>query len=136
MRAAFACAALLIATPAAAQPVPQLPPEIIDPRMVDQLGNVFEALTRAVLNMPVGELEAAIENRPVTREDRGKTVRSVADISDRDLREGVERGKVATRAGTQAVVRSLPVITEALNRVGEDIERAVANLPSPAYPRQ
>jgi hypothetical protein len=138
MRIALTCVALFLATPAAAQPAPapQLPPEITDGRMIDQLGNVTEAMARAVMNMPVGELEAAIENRPVTREDRSKTVRSVSGMSDREISESVERGTAATKAGTQAMVRALPVITEALNRVGDELARAMANLPSPNYPRQ
>jgi hypothetical protein len=40
------------------------------------------------------------------------------------------------RAGGQAVVRTLPVIREALNKAGEEIERATANIPQPGYPRQ
>lgn len=138
MRAALACAALFLATPAAAQqaPAPQLPPEITDGRAVDQIGNVTEALARAIMNMPVGELEAAVENRPVTRADRNKTVRDVAGVSDRELHQEIQRGKVATVAGAQALNRSLPVIVDVLNRVGDDIARAMANLPSPTYPRQ
>lgn len=138
MRIVLTCAAFVVATPAAAQPAPapQLPPEITDGRMIDQLGSVTEAVARAVMNLPVGELEAAIENRPVTREDRNRTVRSVTGMSDREISESVERGTAATKAGTQAMVRALPVITEALNRIGDDLARAVANLPSPTYPRQ
>ena len=134
--------ALLAATPAAAQqsaaphPAPVLPPEITDGRMVDQLGDVVSSLSKALLNLPVGEVQATIENRPVTSADRAKTVRSESGISEGDLDRQIADSKGAVQAGSQAMVRALPVVTEALNRVGDEIARAVANLPSPAYPRR
>ncbi|MFC7536519.1 hypothetical protein ACFQPG_03965 [Sphingomonas sp. GCM10030256] len=134
----------LLAAPAAAQPraaePPRrdivLPPEIADGRMVDQMGDMVGALTRAFMNLPVGEVEAAIENRPVTRADRMKTVRSESGMSERELQGEIERSKVAMKQGGQAMVRALPVITDALNRAGDEIARAIANMPSPNYPRR
>ena len=139
MRTTLALAPLLLlATPAAAQsaPPPQLPPEIADGRAIDQLGTVMGAIARAFLDLPVGEIEAAIENRPVSREDRGKTVRSVSGMSERELQRDIRQGMDVAKAGTQAMVRSLPVITRALNEAGEQIGRAIANMPSSAYPKQ
>ena len=123
-----------VASPAPA--APQLPPELTDPRTLDALGNVAGVLARALLTLPVGEVEAALENRPVTAEDRRKTVASETGMSPRELDREVERGKVAVAQGGQAMVRTLPVITRALNQAGEQIGRAIANLPSPTYPRQ
>lgn len=130
--------AMMIAVPAAAQPRPEtaLPPELTDPRVMDQLGDVMGAVTRAFMNLPVGEVEAAIENRPVTPTDRAKTVRSESGLSDRELDQQIEQGKVVVKQGGQAMVRTLPVITEALNRVGDEIARAIANMPSQVYPRR
>ena len=136
--------AMLAASPALAQqprgpePGPEtvLPPEISDPAMVDRLGDVMGAVAKAFMNLPVGEVEAAIENRPVTSADRRKTLRSESGMSDRELDQSIERSKVAMKQGGQAMVRALPVITEALNRAGDEIERAIANMPSPAYPRR
>jgi hypothetical protein len=34
------------------------------------------------------------------------------------------------------MARTLPVIREALNKAGEEIERATANVPQPGYPRR
>lgn len=138
MRTTLALAPLLlVATPAAAQSAPPpLPPEITDGRAIDRLGTVVGAIARAFLDLPVGELEAAIENRPVTRDDRGKTVRSVSGMSERELQQDIRQGTEVAKAGTQAVVRSLPAITRALDEAGEQIGRAIANMPSPAYPRQ
>jgi hypothetical protein len=134
-----------VATPAAAQVAPrpyeaprqsELPPEITDGRMVDQIGSMVGALTKAFLDLPVGELEAAVENRPVTRADRGRTVRSVTGTDEREITSSIEQGKGTVVAGGRAVARSLPVIREALNKAGEEIERATANIPQPGYPRR
>jgi hypothetical protein len=143
MRKLFLVALLASAAPAQAQyrqaepnrPV-ELPPEITDGRMIDQLGSMVGALTKAFLDLPVGELEAAVENRPVTREDRRRTVRSVTGTDERELGGQIEESKDAVKAGGQAVARALPVIRESLNRAGEEIERATANLPQPGYPRR
>lgn len=135
----IAALAATAATPALAQtapPPPQLPPEITDGRMLDQLGDVAGVLAKALLDLPVGEVEAAIENRPVTRQDRSKTVATEMGADARDIDKDVERGKVAMKQGGQAMVRALPVITRELNRVGEELGRAMANMPSPAYPRR
>lgn len=132
-----------LATPAlAAEPARPAPPsasvpaDIVDGRMLDDVGSMLGALSRAFLNLPVGELEAAIENRPVTRADRSRTVRSVTGMSEKELEADIEQGKGAVKAGGQAIARSLPVIVEALNRAGEEIGRATANLPQPGYPRR
>lgn len=146
MRLPFAIAAFAAtaASPALAQQpapppplaAPQLPPELTDPRTLDQLGNVAGVLARALLNLPVGEVEAALENRPVTPADRRKTVATETGMNPRELDGEVERGKVAVKQGGQAMARTLPVITRALTQAGEQIGRAIANLPSPTYPRQ
>jgi hypothetical protein len=88
------------------------------------------------MNLPVGEVEAAIENRPVTAKDRQKTVATEMGTDARGIDSQVERGKVAMKQGGQAMVRALPVITRELNRVGEQLDRALANMPSPTYPKR
>ena len=58
----------------AAPPAPrrQIPPELSDPAMADKLGRMLGALTRALMDMPVGEVEAAIEGRAPTAADRAR----------------------------------------------------------------
>lgn len=119
-----------------AEPIPPLPPELTDGRMFDQLGDVMGVLAKTMLNLPVGEIEAAMENRPVTRADRRKTVASESGMDERELRRSIDQSKGAMRAGGQALVRSLPAINRALSQAGAEIEKALANLPSPAYPRR
>ena len=66
MRASFLAVSLVvIASPAMAQtaaPPPetvQLPPELTDMRWADRLSDTMVAMSKAFLNLPVGEVEAA-----------------------------------------------------------------------------
>ena len=129
--------AILFAAPAAAQPAaPALPPEVASGQIVDQLQPMLRALSRAFLNLPVGELEAAAQNRPVTPQDRGKTVGHAIGLSERELDEKVAAGTDTLKAGTQAMARSWPVISRSLSEAGRELEKAIANAPSPAYPKR
>ena len=78
---------LLVASPAVARPPADkpdpivIPPALTDPATADKLGAMAQGLSKAVLDLPVGEVEAAVEGRPVTPADRKLTVR---DIGRRD----------------------------------------------------
>ena len=141
MRAAFLFVPILIAaSPAAAAPrdVPQIPPELSDPRMADQLGRVAGVLTRSLMNLPVGEMEAAIEGRPVTPADRARTVGdSVGDpyLEQRVAAEAAQTGRTM-QAASRALMGSLPAIMAALENARDELERAVDNMPNPNYPRR
>ena len=132
----------LAATPAFAQSarVPDLPRELTDPAMADQMGRVAGALTRALLNVPVGEIEAAIEGRPATSADRRRTVRDIAGRNDPNLDRRIERqaarSGVAIQAGARAMAAALPAILDSVDRAVGEIDRATANLPQPGYPRR
>jgi hypothetical protein len=132
--------ALLLAAPAAAQtapaPTPQLPPEIASGQIVDQLQPVLRSLSHAFLNLPIGEVEAAVENRPVTARDRNKTVKDATGMNERELDREIAASTGTLKAGTQAMARSWPVISRALSQVGEEMEKAIANAPSPVYPKR
>ena len=140
MRLMFLAFSALVATPAlAAQPAaPVLPPVLTDPAMADQLGRVAGAVTRSLMNLPVGEVEAAIEGRPATRADRSRTVRD--SIGDPYVEQRIESQAAASgrtiQAASQALANSLPAILQAIDGATADIERAVANLPDPTYPRR
>jgi hypothetical protein len=130
----------LAATPAFAAPkeVLAVPPELSDPAMADKLGKMMGALTKALMDMPVGELEAAAQGREPTAADRARTVR------DRVGGSGAERqveAKVAAsgrqmQAMTKALVASLPALMASLEGVERELERATANLPDPTYPKR
>ena len=141
MRAMFILVpALLAASPALAQPMPApiLPPVLTDPGMADQLGRVAGAVTRSLMNLPVGELEAAIEGRPVTREDRARTVGdSVGDpyVEQRIAEQAAASGRTM-QAASRALASSLPAIMQAIEGASAEIERAIGNMPDPTYPRR
>lgn len=135
----------LVASPAAAAPAPQrepirVPPELTDPEFIDRIAETTEALSEAMLSLPVGELEAAAEGREITDADRRRTVRDLGKLSDPDFERRVQQ-KIAdarpqVQAAMQAFARALPAITKALSEAADRIERATANMPQPGYPRR
>jgi hypothetical protein len=135
----FALAALSAAPALAAPPgVPPLPQVLTDPAMADQLGRVAGVVTKSLMDMPVGEIEAAIEGRPATRADRARTVGdSIGDpwIAQRIADETAASGRTM-QAATKALAGSLPAILRAVEGARGEIERAIGNLPDPTYPRR
>lgn len=142
MRALLIAVPLLVgASPVVAAPVqqaPQLPPEFSDPAMADKLGRMAGVLTRSLMDLPVGELEAAMEGRPATAADRARRVRnSVNDpYLDQRVAAGAAQSGRTMQAATKALVASLPAILGALGQIEDQLERAVSNLPDPTYPRR
>ena len=132
--------ALVAASPAVAAPlmVPALPQVLTDPAMADHLGRVAGVLTKSLMDLPVGEIEAAIEGRPATRADRRRTVGdSIGDpqIAQRVAEQATSSGRTM-QAATRALASSLPAIMQALEGAKGEIERAIGNLPDPTYPRR
>ena len=131
---------LLAASPALAAPpmTPVLPQVLTDPGLADQLGRVAGAVTRSLMNVPVGEIEAAIEGRPPTRADRSRTMGdSIGDpyVEQRISEQAAQSGRTM-QAASQALAASLPAIMQAIEGARGEIERAVGNMPSPVYPRR
>ena len=130
---------MLAAAPAHAAPLaPQLPPQLTDPAMADKLGRVAGVLTKSLMDLPVGEVEAAIQGRPATPADRARRVRDEVNdpyLEQRVAAEAAQSGR-KMQAATKALVASLPAIMGALGRVQDEVERAVANIPDPTYPRR
>ena len=142
MRAYLLVAPLaLIASPALAQTQPapdqiQVPPALTDPAMADKLTNMMQAMSRALLNLPVGEMQAAIEGRPVTPADRQRTIRSETRMSERDLDAKIEQSKPMIVASQRAIASALPAMMKAMTDAAKEFERASANLPRPDYPKR
>lgn len=136
---------LLIAAPVVAQapaapptaPI-VIPPELSDPALADRLARVSVVLTKSLMNLPVGEIEAALEGRPVSPADRGKTVRD--NIGDPKLEQRVAAQAAASgrtmQVAMKALVGSLPAIMGAMAGAKVELERALGNLPDPTYPRR
>lgn len=137
----FAIPLLFAALPAAAQPAPQreeirIPPELTDPKLVDRLMEMNKALAKALLDLPVGEIEAAAQGRAPTEADRRRAVRDVARLSERDIERKIAEARPQVQAAMQAFARSLPAMTRALSEAANAVERAAANVPQPGYPRR
>ena len=127
-----------MASPATAQTAPAIPPELSDPAMADKLGRVMQSLSNAFLNLPVGEVEAAIEGRPATPADRRTTVRDLGRRDDPDFDRHVQQqiagSRETMRAGMTAMKTALPAIMKGLNEARDGVEKALENMPSPTYP--
>ncbi len=136
---AAAAAPVTAAPPAPAAPI-AMPRELADPAMADKIGRMMGAMTKAVMDMPVGVMEAAIEGRPATRADRNKRVRDVTGVNDRAVIDRVASNSAATgravQAAGKAVFAALPAIMDAMRTAEDEIGRAAANLPDPTYPRR
>ena len=134
----------LFASPALAQQAPppaapgtiQLPPELMDPKWADRLTDAMVAMSKLFLELPVGEVEAAIEGRQPTAADKRRTVRSETKMSERELRQQIEASRPAMQAGMKALAAALPAMTKGMSEAQREIERATANMPRPDYPKR
>ena len=139
---------LMIAAPVAAQnpappapaPAIQAPPQLTDPAMADKLANVMQALSKAFLDLPVGEVEAAVEGRKPTAADRKRTVRDSGRIADpnfeRDFRRQMANSKPMIQASLKALSEALPAMMQSMDQAGKALERAATNMPDPTYPKR
>ena len=126
--------------PPYAEPPIEMPRALTDPTLADKLGRTMGAMAHAVMNIPVGEMQAAIEGRPVTRADRNRRVGDVAGPDGRAMADHVAGNGAATgramQAAGRAMIGALPAILQAVRGAESEIERATANLPDPTYPRR
>ena len=145
IRAALLFAPLaLIAAPASAEPVTpdkmELPSELTDPATAERLANVMQALSKALLSVPVGELKAAAEGREPTARDKGLTVRDLGRREDpnfeRNLDRQIAEAKPMIAKSMKALAEALPAMLEGLSKASEAVERAAANMPDPNYPKR
>ena len=122
----------------AAPSATEIPAELSDPALADKLGRMSGVLAKALMNLPAGEIEAAIENRAPTEADKR---RRVGDAMGGAEAEAALEAKVAAsgpqmRAMQQALVASLPALLKSLGGMQAELEKAVANLPDPTYPKR
>ena len=132
-----------LAAPAAAAPAPEdirIPPELTDPRTIEKLERMNQALARALLAMPVGEIKAAAEGRPATEHDKGVTVRDLGRMKDPNFEANLQREIAQSgprmREAMKAFSAALPAMTKALSEAANTVERAIENMPRPDYPRR
>jgi hypothetical protein len=136
MRLSCLAAPLFLASSAAlAAPAPQsqieIPPEMTDPQFIHRLMSMTDALSKAFLDLRVGEIQAVAEGRPATAADRNRTVGEIARISPQELQRQIAEARPQVEAATQAFVKQLPEITRSLSQAANALERAAANMPQP-----
>jgi len=145
MRAGFALIPLsLCAAPALAQAAPpaaiQLPPQLTDPATADRLADAMQAMSKAFLDLPVGQVQAALEGRRPTRVEQRLTVRDLGRRDDPNFDRRVEQRVAEARPmmhqSMKALNEALPGMIQGLQQAQESLQRAVANLPDPTYPKR
>ena len=142
MRAALFIVPLLIAAaPVAGQaPATQLPPKLSDPVTAERLTGAMQAMSKAFLNLPVGEVQAAIEGRKPTPAEKKQTLRDVARADnrnfDRDFQQQVAKARPMLQQSVKALTSALPAMVQGIQSMEQSLERAVANMPDPTYPKR
>jgi hypothetical protein len=131
---------LLASTSALAEPAPRLPPELTDPATAQRLTDAMQSLSTALLNLRVGEVAAALEGRPALPEERNLTVGDLARRDDPDFDRRIHE-RIASVGPTMqqsitAMNKALPEITRDLKDARKSLERAIANMPDPNYPKR
>lgn len=146
----LALALLTLAAPAVAQPHRAPPPapdpavevarRIADPATADKLAAVMQSLAKAVLDLPVGEIEAAAQGRAATAADKRLTVRDLGRREDPAFDPKLSQRLAQTRPivehSLKAIGEALPAVMQSLKQAGEAVERAAANMPDPSYPKR
>src|SRR4249919_3907167 len=132
---------LLCATPAAAQSAQfQLPRELTDPATAQKLANAMQALSQAFLNVKVGGVQAAIEGREATQQEKNMTVGDVARRQDPNFDRHFQQQIATVGPRLQRSIRvlneALPAMVQSLDEAQRAMERAAANMPDPTYPKR
>ena len=130
----------LCASPAFAQAAPQLPPELTDPATVHRLAGTLESLTQALMTVRIGAAKAALEGREATPRERNMTVGDYARRNDpnfdRHIHQQIATIEPQVQRGVQAMNRALPALMQSLDDAQRAVDRALANMPDPTYPRR
>ncbi|HEY8435153.1 MAG TPA: hypothetical protein VIK68_11175 [Sphingomicrobium sp.] len=131
----------LCAAPAMAQPAPNpIPRALTDPATVHRLTDSMQSLSQALLDMRVGNIQAALEGRAPTPAERDLTVGDLARRNDpqfdQHLQQNIEAARPKIEQSVRALSEAVPEVTEDLQRARKSLERAMSNLPDPNYPRR
>ena len=134
---------LLCASPALAQAAPsppQLPPELTDPATIQRFTDQMEALSHAVMDIRIGGVEAALDGREASPNEKRMTVGDLARRKDPDFERHLHQ-QMATvgpqiQRSVKAINRALPEIMRSVADAQKSIDRALANMPDPDYPKR
>src|SRR5215218_4976305 len=144
MRTTFLIAPLMLCSaPGLAQPAPapaardtaDMERALNDPAMADKLTNVMQAMSKAFLDLPAGEVQAAVERRKPTPAERRTTVRDLARQDDpnfdRNFQRQIAAAKPMIQQSMRALTAALPAMMQGLQQASKAVERAAANMPDP-----
>ncbi len=138
--AALILIAGLAASPAVAAPdTSAIEQALRDPATAQKIDRSMKAMTDALLDLKVGELQAAVEGREPTAADRALTVRELERRGGGDpeaIRRQIREAGPAIAKGMNALASALPAMTGALEDLEKTIEKLAANVPDPNYPKQ
>ena len=148
MRATLIILPLLIgAAPALAQapaqtarPAVEVPRELTDPATAERLSRAMQAMSRAFLSLPVGEVQAALEGRQPTAREKRMTVRDMGRADnrnfDRDFQQQMANSRPMIEQGIKALTSALPSMMQGMAEMEQSLERAISNMPDPTYPKR
>jgi hypothetical protein len=140
--AMLAAPAMAQQPPVAPTPAPpiQIPPQLADPAVAERLANTVQALSRAVLDLPVGGIEAAVEGRQPTPAERHQTIGDIARRDDpnfdRKFHQRIAQAGPMVHQSIKAMNNALPAMMQGLRQAEKALERAAANMPDPSYPKR
>jgi hypothetical protein len=130
----------LCAAPAFAQQAGPQPPQLADPATADRLADAMQSLSNALLDLKVGGMQAAFEGRKASEAEKNVTVRDLARRDDpeldRHIQERIAEAKPVIEQSVRAMNEALPEIARSLAEARNSIERAIANMPDPNYPKR
>lgn len=132
--------AQVLPPPPPAPPLVQIPPELTDPATADRLADAMQGLSQALLDMRVGNIQAALQGRAPTPAERNMTVGDLGRRDDpnfeRHLQRQIAAAKPKIEQSMRALNQALPEINADLDNARRSLERALSNLPDPNYPRR
>ena len=100
----------------------------------------MQGLSQALLDLRVGEVRAALEGRQASPAEKRMTVRDMARRDDpnfdRHVQQDIANVRPLVRQSMTAVNQALPAMMQGLAQAQQALERAVANMPDPTYPRR
>ena len=88
------------------------------------------------MDLPVGNIEAALEGRPATPADRNRRIRDIEPGLDREVKTQVAQARPMIRRSAKALSDALPEMMHGIEQVQKSLERAAANMPDPNYPKR
>jgi uncharacterized phage infection (PIP) family protein YhgE len=122
-----------------AQPGPIVLPKVLsDPATANRLADAIQSLSTALLDLNVGNLQAT--GGKISEKDRNLTVRDLVrqgdPNADREIEQQIAQARPKIEQGIRAMNDALPQINSDLEQARKAIERAVANIPDPDYPKR